>query len=513
VWTAARIWNSILSSVLLVLLLPGCVLLLPQETASWREAAGDESLIGYGPLPTRAMTTSPARLPSPTETTTPQAPLPAAPSPTAAPTSIPTPTVPSTPAPPAPATVRVKAPGATLSPVRMAETEILTFLKAPLSPIPAPMQAISAILPIPAPPPAPLIIQSEPGENGYPTLADFWDGRAEFALDVADTGLPMGESDTMMMHNGELWSYVHASIRSAGAVDRCGDPVPFPGCTVIYRSSDGGMTFSHEVPLVCQFECATCPCVSEVDHVEQQQYPRVAYNGASFFLVYEYLGRTRLRRSTDGLTWSAPERVADTGIWKLWLRTCRKEERIHPHPFVTYEYECLSGAPPGIFVEGGRLYIFVGLGQNPGGMGCYTGSVTAQGEQFTRCRHNPLFVGAGEYGPLEEKGAQTNPYFDFRTISSAEVQRIGARVYMLYEGVRGPGPGDAGDSQFGLGLARSLTSAIDGPWEKYPGNPILVDQPGNVGLGHADLVVIEGQTFLYTSLNGYTRSRLVLGWR
>jgi hypothetical protein len=96
-------------------------------------------------------------------------------------------------------------------------------------------------------------------------------------------------------------------------VDRCGDPVPFPGCTVIYRSSDGGMTFSHEVPLVCQFECATCPCVSEVDHVEQQQYPRVAYNGATFFLVYEYLGRTRLSRSTDGLTWSKPERVADTG--------------------------------------------------------------------------------------------------------------------------------------------------------------------------------------------------------
>ncbi|MFN2111281.1 MAG: hypothetical protein ACK2UI_16620, partial [Anaerolineae bacterium] len=370
-----------------------------------------------------------------------------------------------------------------------------------------------SILPTLEPPTVSLVVQSEPGTNDHPTLADFWEGQAEFVLDVADTGLPMGESDTLVMHNGELWSYVHASTVSAGTVDRCGDPVPFPGCTVIYRSVDGGATFSPTTPLTCQFECATCPCVSEVDHTEQQQYPRVAYNGATFFLAYEYLGRARLRRSTDGLTWSMPERVADTGVWKLWLRTCRQEERIHEHPFVPYEYECLAGGPPGIFVEGGRLYIFVGLGQNPGSMGCYTGSVTTTGEQLTRCQHNPLFVGAGEYGPLDEKGPQANSYFDFRTISSAEVQRIGSQVYMLYEGVRGPGPGDGGDTQFGLGLARSLTADIDGPWEKFPGNPILVDQPGNIGLGHADLVVIEGQTFLYTSLNGYMRSRLALAWK
>ena len=118
-----------------------------------------------------------------------------------------------------------------------------------------------------------------------------------------------------------------------------------------------------------------------------------------------------------------------------------------------------------------------------------------------------------EYGPLEDKGAHTNPYFDFRTISSADVLRIEDRVYMLYEGVRGPGPGDPGDRQFGLGLARSLTEQIDGPWERYPGNPILVDLPGNVGVGHGYLVVIRGQTVLYTSLDGQTRSRLVLVWK
>jgi beta-xylosidase len=83
---------------------------------------------------------------------------------------------------------------------------------------------------------------------------------------------------------------------------------------------------------------------------------------------------------------------------------------------------------------------------------------------------------------------------------------------MLYEGVRGPMPGDAGDTQFGLGLARSLTDQIDGPWERYPGNPILVDVPANVGIGHADLAIMDGQTILYTSLDGKTRSRLRLVW-
>ncbi len=368
----------------------------------------------------------------------------------------------------------------------------------------------------PSPTPVPehlLLMRESPGTHGHPTLADFWEGRAEFVVDVPITGLPMGESETIVMRNGEFWSYVHASAASAGIVDQCGAPVPFPGCTVIYRSTDGGRTFHPPNPPVCLFPCATCPCTSERDHIEQQQYPRVAYNGTTLFLVYEYLGRTRLRRSTDGLIWSAPERVADTGIWKLWLRSCRAEERIGPHPFVPYDYECLAGAPPGIFTEGGRVYIFVGMGQNPGAMGCYVGAATTPGEGFMRCAHNPLFVGAREYGPLEEKGPATNPYFDFRTISSADVQRVGDRLYMVYEGVRGPGPGDHGDSQFALGVARSLTSQVDGPWEKFPGNPILVPLPGNVGLGHADLVVVQGQTWLYTSLDGVHRSRLVLVWK
>jgi hypothetical protein len=163
-----------------------------------------------------------------------------------------------------------------------------------------------------------------------------------------------------------------------------------------------------------------------------------------------------------------------------------------------------------LYLEGDHLYVFVGLGQNPGAMGCYSGGL---GGALARCKYNPLFHGAGEYGPFDDESAASNPFFDFRTVSSAEVQKVGNRYYMFYEGTRGPGPGAPGDSQFGLGLARSLADQIDGPWVKFPGNPILADLPGNIGLGHADLVVDSGQTYLYTSLDGRARSRLALKFK
>ncbi len=108
------------------------------------------------------------------------------------------------------------------------------------SPTPTITYTNTAIGPTPTPW---LAVQDPAGGGGYPTLADFWEGRAEFVVQEVDTGLPRGESDTIVMGNGELWSYLHASDRSAGTVDRCGDPVEFPGCTVIYKSYDGGYTF------------------------------------------------------------------------------------------------------------------------------------------------------------------------------------------------------------------------------------------------------------------------------
>jgi hypothetical protein len=372
-----------------------------------------------------------------------------------------------------------------------------------------------------APPPllldaAPALVVQPPPAAGQPTLADFWAGRARFVVDVADTGLPMGESDTVAMSNGELWSFVHASDRSAGVVDSCGAAVEFPGCLVIYRSVDGGVTFTLPgSPPVCQIPCRQCPC-PEDEHVRQQQYPRVYFDGDLLTLVYEYLGRVMVRRSPDTVTWTPAEHVADTTIWHLWFRDCVAAERIGRHPFAPFDYECLAGGPPGLYIEDDTLFVFTALGQNPSAMGCFFAPADGAGPEFRRCAHNPLFVGAASYGPEDVTDAAANAHFDFRTISSAEVVKVGAgeaaRYYMLYEGVRGPGPGDPGDTQFGVGLARSLTAHIDGPWEKFPGNPLFVDLPGNIGLGHADLVVIDGRTYLYTALDGVTRSRLTLQW-
>jgi beta-xylosidase len=117
------------------------------------------------------------------------------------------------------------------------------------------------------------------------------------------------------------------------------------------------------------------------------------------------------------------------------------------------------------------------------------------------------------YGPVEQLGVEANPYFEFRTISSADVVRVGDRYYMVYEGVRGPSNPTVVDDQFGLGLARSMGPAIDGPWERFPGNPIVMDLPGNVGVGHGDLVIVGSATYLYTSTSSFTRGRYVLVWR
>ena len=358
------------------------------------------------------------------------------------------------------------------------------------------------------------LVEQERPSTDAPTLANYWNGEAEFVVDVAVTGLPMGESETIVMGNGELWSYVHASDRSIGTVDRCGDPVEFPGCVVSYRSTDGGISFTHDDAPVCDFMCNQCPCESQFDHTDQQQYPRVAFDGERLNIVYEYRGMVMYRNSFDGELWSHPELVPLSGMWDLGFMDCTPDgSQINEHPFTPKPSDCLMGGPPGIYVEDGLMYVFVGMGQNPSAMACFVGPANGSVTEMKYCSTTPLFAGATTYGPMDTKGAEARSFFDFRTISSADVQKVGARYYMLYEGVRGPGKDDPGDTQFALGLARSSTDQIDGPWETFDANPILVEMPGNIGVGHADLVVMEGETYLYTSLDGETRSRLKLEWR
>jgi hypothetical protein len=349
-----------------------------------------------------------------------------------------------------------------------------------------------------------------PGRE-FATLDDFWDGRAEWVLEIYDAGLPLGESDTVYRGNYELWSYLHASYQSAGVVDRCGDPVEFPGCTTLWKSYDAGRTFAMEES-VCLFECAACPCDHRRDHIGQQQYPRVIFGPDLAYLVYEFGAYNYLRTSSDGLDWSDYRHIPGTWIWTHPYGLCTGPAQIGEHPNIhrQFEWDCLVGGPPGIYLEGDQLYVFVAMGKAPGHMGCFSGNRHEGAAGLRPCRNNPLFGAEMGYGPLELLGAAANPYFEFRTISSADVVRAGDRYYMTYEGVRGPSSIEVVDDQFALGLARSTGFEIDGQWERYPGNPIIMDLPGNVGVGHADLIIIGDATYIYTTTSDTTRGRYVL---
>jgi hypothetical protein len=366
----------------------------------------------------------------------------------------------------------------------------------------------------PTPTPVPFV-PAPPSGRAFATLDDFWAGTAEWLLEAYDVGLPVGESDTVHRGGGEFWSYLHASHRSAGVLDSCGDPAPFPGCVTLWKSYDGGLHFSLEDP-VCLFPCGRCPCDPGRDHPGQQQYPRVFFEADRAYIVYEWGAGTFLRTSPDGLHWSAEAHVPGTGQWRSETRPCTEAESIGDHPNIYAETEfgdCLVGAPPGIYVEGDLLYVFVGLGRDPGHMGCYVGPKSAGAYGLGKCASNPLFGAENGYGPLEARGADANPYFEFRTISSADVVRVGDRYYVAYEGVRGPSDPTVVDDQFALGFARSVAPAIDGPWEKYPRNPVIMDVANNWGIGHADVVIVGPATYLYTATSQTTRGRHVLVYK
>ncbi|MCU0497773.1 MAG: hypothetical protein MUF87_10510 [Anaerolineae bacterium] len=357
-----------------------------------------------------------------------------------------------------------------------------------------------------------------------PTLEDWWEGRADWVVDIYATGLPIGESDTIDRGNGVFWSYLHASDRSAKVVDQCGEPVAFPGCVTRWESLDGGRTFTLPVA-VCAIACQSCPCEDQRDHVGRdtngipraaQQYPRIAVaQDGTHYLAYEWHSQVILRRSPDGIVWSdwAYLRVPG-GTFPSSFSPCNAVERIGSHPHIRGEvFDCLIGAPPGIYVEGDQLYVFVAAGSAPGHMRCYYGDRHGDLGRLTVCDHDPLFGGAREYGDPGLWGAAANPYFDFRYVSSADLLKVGDRYYMAYEGIRGPDILERGmDTQFGLGFARTVGDQIDGPWEKYPDNPVIMDLGFNWGIGHADLIVIDGVTYLYSATSQTTRGRYRLSW-
>lgn len=349
-------------------------------------------------------------------------------------------------------------------------------------------------------------------DSAAPTLEDYWEGRAEWVLERADVGLPVGESDTLRLDDGRFVSYLHASHESAGVIDQCGEPVAFPGCLTRWTSEDG-LSFSLDVP-VCLLPCERCPCDDQRDHITAQQYPRVARaDDGQWYMAYEWHAQTILRRSDDGINWSDWDYLTvPGGVWPREHHPCEEVEDIGAHPNIRGEGDvCLIGGPPGITVEGDTLYVFVMVGSAPAHMRCYKGNRHGDLGDLQRCATDPLFTGAQEYGDPALQGADANAYFDFRYISSAEILAVADRYYMAYEGIRGPSELEFGrDNQFALGFARA--EALDSPWERFPGNPVLGGLQDNWGIGHADLLLLDGVTYLYTATSQDTRGRYRLAW-
>ncbi|HRF97237.1 MAG TPA: hypothetical protein PLZ51_18640, partial [Aggregatilineales bacterium] len=128
-----------------------------------------------------------------------------------------------------------------------------------------------------------------------------------------------------------------------------------------------------------------------------------------------------VRRSEDGLVWSDWRYVVTPGgTYPSSLSACSPIEQIGIHPNIRGQAEdCLVGAPPGIYIEGDMLYIFVAAGSAPSNMRCYVGDKNADLGQLRLCNTDPLFSGASTYGDVSVFGADANAFFDFRYVSSA----------------------------------------------------------------------------------------------
>jgi hypothetical protein len=162
----------------------------------------------------------------------------------------------------------------------------------------------------------------------------------------------------------------------------------------------------------------------------------------------------------------------------------------------------LAGAPPGLFVDAEQVYVFVDLGSCPAAIACIHGHRFQSAAQMRPCETAPLVHGAREFGQ-GKSGREANAYMDFRYASSAEVVYSNGMFYMFWEGERGGG-------EWGVNLASSI--AIDAPWIRSHLNPALMDAPIFNGMGHADLLQIDQEWFLFTSTSNTTRGRYRLEW-
>lgn len=247
---------------------------------------------------------------------------------------------------------------------------------------------------------------------------------------------------------------------------------------------------------------------------------------------------TKLAVSDDGLTWTRPHHdyllkpemdwegsynlakaavVRGDEVWLYYFGKKGKTEMIalarsrdlvnwqkEPKPIFTHEDSRIDGErafPDCVLQEGDAWYMYYDVGfdyhhpKNPDGYAIGVATST-DGINWTDSPKSPVLT----------TSERSDDSWDDGMVSQCSVTKIGDWFYMLYSGgTNNHGRKYSGKNRMAFGLARARHP--EGPWEKYPNNPIF-KPTGNekdfdgIFLQHACPVKVGNQWRLY--YNGWT---------
>lgn len=246
---------------------------------------------------------------------------------------------------------------------------------------------------------------------------------------------------------------------------------------------------------------------------------------------------TKLAVSADGLSWKRPHhdyllepemdwegsynlaksaQIVGDEIWLYYFGKKNRREIIglarstdlehwtkHPEPIFRAEDARLEGErvfPASVVRDGGRWYLFYDLGWDYGthfrDHMTICVATSQDGVHFTDSAKNPMLT----------TGELTADSWDDGMVSQECVVKVRDWFYMMYSGsTTREGRKYAGKNMQSFGLARARHP--EGPWEKYPGNPVFrpsgnAEDFDGIFLQHPCLVQADGQWRLY--YNGWT---------
>lgn len=247
---------------------------------------------------------------------------------------------------------------------------------------------------------------------------------------------------------------------------------------------------------------------------------------------------TKLAVSDDGLTWKRPHHdyllkpemgwegsynlakaavIRDDEVWLYYFGKKGKTEMCalarstdlvnwtkEPQPIFTHKDSRIEGErafPSCVIREGDTWYMYYDVGfdyhhsRNPDGYAIGV-ATSRDGVTWTDSPQSPILT----------VGERTADSWDDGMVSQCSVKKIGDWFFMLYSGgTNNHGRKYSGKNRMAFGLARAKNA--EGPWEKYPGNPVFKptgneDDFDGIFLQHPCPVKVGKQWRLY--YNGWT---------